>query len=956
MKNYTKNVEAVASANIQKTMAIALFLFFNFLLSPDSFAQLNGTISGTVMEKVDGKNAAVPFANVIIKGTANGATTDFDGKYKVTAAPGTYTLIVSYVGYLNDTIKNVVVKPGSDTKADFLIKPNAKALQEVNVISNKVTKTDAAVLMEMKQSNQIVSGVSSEQIAKSQDRDASQVMRRIPGVTVIGERFIMVRGLQERYNTVMLHNTYAPSMEADVRSFSFDILPSSLIDRMMIYKTPSAELPGDFAGGVVKIFTKSIPDENSTTVSYMSSFRDGTTFNPYFSAEKGSGSWTGFNDGRNDLPSNFPTDLRGISSANAHLLTDFGRMLPNNWTAEQSMANPDQRFAVSHSHRTKLGKIDIGNITALNYSNSKTYNRITRFDYNIYDEINDTPAPIYKFNDDRYSQNIRTGLLHNWAFRFNNKNIIELKSLFNQNASSEYVHRTGQHYEFNYFPNDHSFEDSYRGIASVQLTGKHELFDERTSFDWVAGYGRSFLNTPDYRRFRSDLDTATGESILYVPAGAAATFFLGRFYGKMDETSKTGAVNIDHKLRLFDSFVPIVSAGVFFEDKSRSFVARNIGYTRASIFNFDEGLLNTSIDSLFHPENINATTGIRIDEQTNPSDSYIANNRIFAPYVAANIPLTDKLKIKAGLRMENNLQELRSATLTNLPVNVYNPISVVLPSANLSYNLSERTILRAAYGKTLNRPEFREMAPFGFYDFNFNLVKIGNENLQTAYIHNYDVRWELYPGMNEVISVAAFYKKFINPIENFFVPGGGSGGIKTFSYGNAVDAYSAGTEVEIRKSLSGLTTSSFIEDLSVLFNASFIRSRVNLGEDLRQSNNRPLMGQSPYIVNSGLYYNNVKHELQVTLLYNIIGKRLFIIGNDEYPDIYEMPRNMLDLTVSKNFGKYTQIKVGVSDILNQEVILLQDGNNDGKWSRKNDQRIQSFRPGALYSAGVILKF
>jgi outer membrane receptor for ferrienterochelin and colicin len=948
-KDFSSKNFKTTRGKFRKLAATAFILLLAPLLS---FAQ-EGIIKGKVTEKENGKNVPVPFVNIVIAGTTTGAVSDFDGNFSIKVKPGTYTLISSFVGYIQDTINNVRVTAAAETSININMRQDVKELKAVEIAATKVTQTEKAVMMEIRQSDRIVSGISAEQISRSQDRDASQVIKRIPGVTVINDRFVMVRGLQERYNSVLLHDTYAPSMEADIRSFSFDILPGSLIDRILIFKTPSAELPGDFAGGTIKVFTASIPDENKMTFSYQNSFRDGTTFRNFYRPEQSANAWTGFNDGTYNLPSNFPEDLRKVEQGDSDALTKAGRSLRNNWIPEYLKATPDQRLAFSKATRFRLGNITAGNITALTYSRSSQYTSVNRNDYNIYDTINDKSDPIFNFYDDRYVQNIRVGLIHNWAFKFNSRNSIEIKTLLNQNSSGEYIHRSGEAYEFNYFPDNHSFFQEYRGIALGQIAGKHEFSEGKSSFNWVTGLGRSYFDTPDYRRYRSDLDTSTGQSQLYVPAGAAAAFFLGRFFSEMEEISKTASVNYDQKLifNALPNFDPVISAGVFFEDKSRYFIARNIGYVTSSTSNFNNDLLDVSIDSLFHPLNINESSGIRIDEQSNPSDSYTARNTIAAPYFTTSLPITQKFKVKAGVRIEHNIQRLQSSTLTNIPVEVYNPVTSILPSINLTYKLTEKTVLRGAFGKTVNRPEFRELAPFGFYDFSFNLVKKGNENLQTATIFNYDVRWELYPTENEIISIAAFYKKFHNPIENFFVPGGGSGGIKTFTFGNAVEAYSAGTEIEIRKSLAGLTSNNFFEDLSVLLNTSLIYSRVNLGDDLRQSNNRPLMGQSPYIVNSGLYYSNVAHRFQATLLYNVIGRRIFIIGTDDYPDIYELPRNQIDFTISKSFGKHLQVKAGVSDVLNNEVVLIQDGNSDGKWSRKTDQRIMSFKPGALYSLG-----
>ena len=202
-----------------------------------------------------------------------------------------------------------------------------------------------------------------------------------------------------------------------------------------------------------------------------------------------------------------------------------------------------------------------------------------------------------------------------------------------------------------------------------------------------------------------------------------------------------------------------------------------------------------------------------------------------------------------------------------------------------------------------------------------------------------------------------FNKQFNDPIETLLVPGGGSGGIKTFTFGNARMATSTGIEVEVRKSLEGLVQGSFIDNISLMFNGSLIRSHVELGlEQLGQSNNRPLQGQSPYIVNAGLFYSHPENGWSVNAVYNVIGARIFIIGFDVYPDIYQMPRNIIDFNVSKKFKNNIEMKLSLGDLLNQEVLLLQDANNNGKFERKEDQVIQRYRPGMTVSFGVSYKF
>ena len=289
------------------------------------------------------------------------------------------------------------------------------------------------------------------------------------------------------------------------------------------------------------------------------------------------------------------------------------------------------------------------------------------------------------------------------------------------------------------------------------------------------------------------------------------------------------------------------------------------------------------------------------------------------------------------------------------PINYNNTVLNVLPSFNLTYNFSSKSLLRLAYGQTINRPEFREVAPFSFYDFVNNRNISGNPQLKNASIQNFDFRFEQYPTPSEVYSIAAFYKQFTNPIEVVFA----SGSNPELNFANAASAYSAGLEAEIRKNLNSENPNSFLGKSSVVFNGAYIISKVSLGANsgANQSDNRPLQGQSPYILNAAYNYNDTKKGLQVNLSYNVIGKRIYAVGNNygyNYPDWYEMPRNVIDFNFSKQIGRTFMIKGGITDILNQGNTILQDGNQDQIFDRNKDQIIQNYTPGRVVTLGVII--
>ncbi|WP_316803930.1 TonB-dependent receptor [Pedobacter nototheniae] len=914
----------------------AALTVFALTISVLSYAQ-TGKISGKVTDKSTGQTLVG--LSVLIEGTSIGTTSDADGNYVLnTVKPGTYKVVFSFISFKKQVVPNVKVTSGKTTSVDVIMEDDQATLNDVVISGVRKSGTEASVLAELKKSQSIANGVSSQTIQRSGDSDAAQVVKRVPGITIVDNRFINIRGLSERYNSVLLNNVVAPSLETDVRSFSFDLIPSNQIDKVLVYKSPSADLPADFAGGVVKVYLKSIPDEDKLTIDYGINYRENATFKDFKRPATGDLYFTGFNTGDNDLPVNFPSSLKSVTNSK---LNAAGHALNNNWIPEINTANLDQKLNIFGSKRFNINNKLLGNITAISYSNSKTHNAVLRGNYDKYDPIAQQSREIYRYNDDQYNYNVRLGIVHNWAFKLDNNNTFEFKNLYNQLSTSQYINRIGTEDQASY--SNYASNVLYRGIYSGQLAGTHKFNNENTKFDWVAGYSKSFRDQPDYKRYRTDA-TGNGAYTLFVPTGGAQPEFLGRFYSRMDEDIKTGSFNLEQNLNPQSTvFKPSVKVGGYYEDKKRTFTSRNLGYVRANSDLFNTDLLNGTIDQLFNWENINLTNGVKLDEKSNDRDNYDASNRLLSGYANFILPFKNKLTLVAGARVESNLQKLNSAD-QGLPVNVNNDITRVLPSANLTYNLSEKSLFRLAYGKTLNRPEFRELAPFSFYDFDQNFTISGNPKLKTAKIDNYDLKYEFYPSTSELISLSAFYKRFQDAIESHAIVGSN---LQSFDFQNAEKVRNIGVELELRKTLTGLTGSKFIDDITVLLNASYINSKVEFTgiNAIGQSNNRPMQGQSPYIINAALFYNNIKSKLQVNLLYNVAGKRIAYVGTENIPDMYEMPKNVIDLVVTKTFSNRISLKANFNDLLNQNITLLQDGNGDGKFDASKDQIISQFKTG-----------
>lgn len=872
-------------------------------------------------------------ASVFLMGTTRGASTDIYGTYKIEKIPvGTYTVQISFVSFEKQEIK-VEIKPGETTVLNAKMEESATMLNAVTILEERVTNTDAAVTMEIKQAKQIASGISKQQIEQSQDQNAADVMRRIPGVTVIENRFVMIRGVNSRYNSVMINNVMAPSTEVNRRTFSFDLISSGALDRMMVYKTGSAQNPGDFAGGVIKLYTNNTVNENFTTLSFDAGIRQNTTFEDQYFSEGSSTDFLGFDRSFRPLPSAFPSRERLQDlSPNSTQRRDVARSLPNNFNPTPQTALPDYGVSLSLGRKYNLkNNKKLSQITNVSYSQSHlSYNR----DFNRYIDRNDYDGSDhllkrFDFNDRHYEKTNALNVMSNWSLMLNSSNKITFSNLFNQKGTNESILRNGT--DFIQRPND-ELQNYYLGyrqktIYMGQLEGDHYWgAKDKHRFNWVAGGSYLAESEPDLRRFRTFnrlTDAEEGFQMILPPS--SNLFETGRYYGDLTDFSVNAGLNYTVKISKRNEKREL-SFGTYSDYRNRSFDSRYFSYLFPGFFDPEVGeeIKRKSIDQIFRDENIRAQDGLILAEGTRPIDAYTAGNLLNAAYAAISYPI-GLFNIDAGMRAEHNIQTMNSQDDFEV-ITVRNPVLSILPFFNMGYNITERSILRAAYGRTVNRPEFRELAPFVFYDYQLEAARVGNPDLNTATIDNLDLRFEFYPRPGETMSVGVFYKNFNNPIEDRTI-------IATeqpqFSYINADGAHNYGAEVEIRKSLQGITGSRFFNRFSFNLNASLIISEVDLGETaVAQDRVRPLQGQSPYILNTGVFYNHKRIGLDAALGYNVFGERIFSVGDDLFPTIYELERHSLDLTLSKRIHPAVKVKLGVQNLLDAQFRFYQDSDRN----------------------------
>ena len=938
-------------------MLRSIFVLLVYVISFQAFSQ-NGTIAGRV---TDHKSLeGVIGANVVIQGTSVGAATDLDGNFQISnVKPGTYVIVVSSITYKSQTIPDVGVESGSKTTLQITLVEDVAELKEIVITAKKEIATDMNLISAIRESKLVVSGISSEQITKLPDRDAAQVMQRVPGVTIVDNRFVLIRGLPERYNQVMINGVIAPSTEIDKRSFSFDLIPAGAIDQMLVYKSGSAELPGDFAGGVIHMVTKNPAYEEFTSAGLTFGYRTNTTFQDFNSSTGSPTDIFGFDNGFRNIPDGFPsTAVLKNSSRNSSVRERAGKSLTNNFDYKTKSTPLDFGFNFATSQNFKIGKVTASNLTALAYSNSYQSYQSDFLRYNSFDA--GSAEKRFQYKDQFTSNDTRLNLMHNWLFSLNDRNKIEFKNLFVQLGENENTIRRGN--DFIQRPSDNLVNYAYhylsRSIYSGQLDGKHTLGDGTSTLNWVVGLNYIKRNEPDYRRFRTYQDkTLAGTEAPYTmqlpPSGNL--FETGRFWSDLTDKGISNGLNFEKKFNgESDKRRPTLKAGYFTEYKTRSFDARYINYLYPGTFDqaIGQQLSQLPLDQIFASENINKKDGFVIEEGTQPQDSYQGTNLLAAAYVSAAMPL-GKFDMSVGFRGEYNVQTLNATTNTG-KVDVNNPIFAPLPSLNVAYNLTDRSLIRAAYSRTVNRPEFRELAPFLYYQFEYEAGIFGSTSLKTAFINNIDLRYEFFPNPGEMLSIGTFYKTIQNPIETYLQI---TSETPQLYYGNAQSAKDLGIELEFRKSLASLGMSKIFRNTSFNLNAALIRSEVNVGTQAsNQSQFRQLQGQSPYIVNFGLYYNDEVTGLSLNGAYNLFGARIFTVGDKLFPSWYEMPRNSLDFQIAKKWGSQRfETKLNIQNALNAAYRIYQDNNNDNK-IQKEEALIQRYKTGTLFSLALSWKF
>lgn len=946
-------------------------LFFVFTGISAAYAQ-TGTIAGVV---VDESNAeTLVGATILVQELSGvGASSDIDGQYRISDVPaGVYTVVVSYVSFETKTIPGVEVTSGNVTRLDIAMATELKSIFGDSLIievKGRPRQENLNTVLTFQKNNIAPAEVMSRDIiTRTPDRNTGEVLRRMSGTTITDGRFAVIRGLSDRYNIALVNGNILPSTEPDRKSFAFDLFPSAMLDNLIVIKAAQPNLPGDFAGGIIMLNTRDIPDENFFNISIGGGYNTISTFKEYYTYTGGSKDWLGIDDGTRQLPANFPVSQDKFDDLTLVEKANLGKAFAP-WGAFSNPSTPlDQSYQISGGLVSKVGSIgEFGLIGALTYSNSNVNTFIERNDFdNLVDSL-------LAYDDAQYRNNVNWGALLNLSYKFNDNNKFFLKNSFNVNSSDVTTMRTGFKYPSAQYVQNEYYDFASNTLFSTQIGAEHYMPKSQVKIKWTGGMNSLVRDQPNFRTVnyaKNYYPAFEGDTLFNVsPSPFASPDNLGIFYSYMDEKTKTASLDITYPFQINNVKQSFGFGGMLIA-KDRSFDARVMGVATSNDIFFRPDyfeLTTTPVGELLIPENFSDSL-FYIDEITNPSDAYTATQTNKALYAMLDNNIGNKLRIVWGVRTEFFVQTLSSFAYgastdpESVEVDTKETDSVglafdLLPSINITYSLTEKTNIRLSGYKTVARPELRELAPFGYYDIETNSSIIGNPDLLATNIYNADFKVEHFFGAGQIISGGIFYKKFYDPIGSRFF----FGTVRELKPINDSLATVLGGEIELRKNLSFISRNQkWLEQFTFNTNLAILNSNTILhtaDTAIAGASERDLQGQSDYVVNVGFTYIGAEKGYSFTLLYNQIGRRISEYGNAQYYDIYENPRPQIDAQVAIPFAKENgTVRINVIDLLQKDAIFYQDIDADGAFDETKDNTIRRIDVGTRVTLSVNYKF
>ncbi|NOX65081.1 MAG: TonB-dependent receptor [Chlorobi bacterium] len=951
---------------IKRNLFIVMIVF---IISNLIFGQAKSKITGVIVDDEFGE--PLIGVNVMIEGTMLGAATDINGNFVISQLDaGEYNIIVSMVGYTKQKIEGVKLKNNETTHIEIILRTESFETKEIVISAKAVMNTEASILVKRQKSIEVSDAVSAEQFQKAGSSNAADAAKQIVGASVVDGKDVFIRGLGDRYTSTNLNGAQIPSADPYKRSGSIDIIPSNLIDNIQVVKSFTPDKPGDFSGGTIDVNTKDFPDQFNLSLSAAVKYNSAITFNKNGFAYDGSSTdWLGYDNGTRAVPTIVGDETWTADVGHAQKEDILSQQIDNVTKSFNSQMTPykkvapiNQNYALSIGNQYKISGMYLGFIGSLTYKNNHNgyiEGQLNRWDRGVADPNKNQLDTNFALTDTKSISEVIIGGLAKVSLKLNNLNVISFNFLFNQNGESTSRFVSGK-YPYDIDPTwkyqARTLFYKERNLKTYQLEGNHSLgIFNGLKIDWLASTMNSSQSDPDNRYF---YNYETNDKVYGVKTNLPPE----RYFRTTNEEQNRFNLNLILPFKVWNNTKSRLKFGGAYLKIDRAFNERRFVYNPVSsvgkYLRDENGNVNelfsdkylgwTSTDTLSSGVTLNRFS-LYITETDQTSSNYTGSNKIFAYYGLIDLPILPSLRIITGARVESTNMRVISSSETKDDATIQT--KDILPSFSIIYNPIQNMNMRFSYGRTLSRPNFREISPFQNYEFNGGDIYIGNPDLERTLIDNFDLRWEWFTNPGEVLSISLFAKNFNNPIEQKIV----NAPNKVLSWTNVNKAEVYGLEFEARTKIGFLSNRT--NNLQLGGNLSLIRSSVDIDslelENRRAyepyaSSTRQFQGQSPYVINFFLDYENMNFGLTASLYYNVFGKRLSTVGSMGAPDVYEKPLNLINFTATKSLIENLQLTFRVQNLLNAKNVRVQE-------YKGKEYIYSSYYRGRVFSVGLNYK-
>lgn len=936
-------------------IALSLFTFLILLSTARAQAPLaESTVSGRVVSTASG--AGVMGVTATIAGRT--AQTDLNGLFQIDrVAVGTHDLALSKPGFQSLAVTAVTVAAVAADRLELALAPATTdaplRMDAFSIAADVVINSGVGLMTQRQRAVAVSDSIGGDQMARLGFNDAAQAMKAVTGASVVDGKYVYIRGLGERYSSTSLNGAEVPSADPERRAVQMDLFPAELIDAIVTTKTFTPDRPGNFSGGNVDIRTKSMPDARTLALSVGTSFNPQTTGKEFLT-------YAGGEDrlGRDDGSRRIPAELADKTIPARFTAPDaeigrLSRLFSPIMAPTKTEAPWNRKLSATYGDRFDFGTQRLGVIASFTYGRDFTSYTGGRIGRNERQGINSPQLSTTVLLDDaRSAAEIAAGATGKISWQPSAAHEISLNGLFNTTSEDVARLQSGLYIAGGGLDNDQTYTTrtlkfTERSLSSGQLSGRHAFPAWRDFLvEWTAASARNTQEEPDTRFFNNSSRVIGGQtSFEWETSGLANPV---RYYRDLEENRRDLTADVTLPLATAAGREIKLKSGFATARVERTFRERQ--YLYRSLGRRFDGNDRT----FFLPQavgNVSPTTGrfvsdtLFLQDTSAPRNNYDGTMDVDGYYLMADLPLTGRLRAIGGARIESTDILVTSQDKTRRQGVLAERDT--LPSLNLVYELRPKMNLRAAFGRTLARPNFRELAPYETFEFAGDFVYIGNPDLKRTLIDNYDLRWEWFTGPGRLVAASLFLKEMKNPIEKaIFAPTGVIINQGEIQFQNPERGRVYGAEFEMRQKLGGLWRS--LENFTFGLNLTVVESSVDISPgELRvarlfepgASAERPLAGQSNHLVNGDLSYSNPRTRTAVSLYYNLFGERLALVSPPGTPDIYEQPASQLDLIVSQRFGAGWKIGFSAKNLLNpsEEATQTFRGVDYTRYTRKRGQ-------------------